>query len=55
MNKQVQHFRGLSVPITEYEDDKDEFIENTDCENVNYLVFIMFVHTLNLVDKTEKD
>ena len=39
MNKQVQHFRGLSVPITEYEDGKDEFIENTDCENVNYLVF----------------
>ena len=27
MNKQVQHFRGLSVPITEYQDDENDYSE----------------------------
>ena len=54
MNKQVQHFRGLSVPITEYGDDKDEFRENTDCENITDLVFILFVHSLNITGRNRK-
>ena len=30
MNKQVQHFRCLSVPSTKYQDDKNDYREEKD-------------------------
>ena len=53
MNKQVQHFRCLSVPITKYQDDKNDYREEKDGGLKISSVFFVFVKTSKLLKPKE--